>query len=478
MWTLLFACTDSTDVTPGHTTPPPDTETTLPTTDTTPSGTTDTTTVVKTDDGKVHVGGLTFDDHLPKNLLVISLDTTRHDYIGRYAGTGDTPNLDAWLESAYVLDKHRSCSNWTAWSMTCVVSGRTPMENGFATWSYGDGGNVPNFPPGGYETLPRRLSNVLGWSTVLVTANSVFSTDTGVAEGFDKYVRVDWNPADVVADAALTEAQLVVGQADPWYLHVHFIDPHGDYCPPEDFYSLSGLPDLGITAADVCSGSYNDAPTFWYETSEWQGAFVDQLHELYRGELRYWDSVFGQMMTDLEATGALDDALVMFVTDHGQQFYERSPEGWAGHGHGIYLGSEENLSTAAFWAANLEPGAWDGWTIHQDLTQTLYTMYGLTPLTPITGEVVGTGAPDRAVRGINYWAWDPLLSVVQGDHQLVYSWTGGKYFYRLDQDPTGLTNVYDASDPDVQALWPEMSAFVDDLQADWPFLGEPDNEGP
>jgi len=80
----------------------------------------------------VQVGALVFDEHLPTNLLVISLDSARRDTIGRFSGSADTPNLDAFLEGSLVLENHRSCSNWTAWSMTCVLSGRNPMDNGFA----------------------------------------------------------------------------------------------------------------------------------------------------------------------------------------------------------------------------------------------------------------------------------------------------------------------------------------------------------
>src|SRR5262245_57634448 len=147
MWSLVLACTppgSDADSEPTSTTEPPPivTETgTVPTSETVDSGT------ITTDDGKISVGSLVFDEGPPRNILAISLDPTRRDWIGRFNGGTDTPNLDAWLDGAYVLDNHRSCSNWTAWSMTCVISGRNPMENGFATWSYGDGRQVPNFPP-------------------------------------------------------------------------------------------------------------------------------------------------------------------------------------------------------------------------------------------------------------------------------------------------------------------------------------------
>jgi len=424
-------------------------------------------------------GALTFDLKIPRNLLVISLDTTRRDYVGRFSGSTDTPNLDAFLEESVVLENHRSCSNWTAWSMTCVLSGRNPMENGFAPWTWFD--PVPDYPTDRYETLPMDLG-AQGWDTVLVTANDVFSSGPsgpGITRGFAREVPVAWQPAADVAAAGLDEASHELDQRAPWYLHVHFIDPHGDYCPPSGWYDISSYQNLDISADDVCQGSYDDAPDFWDESNQWQREYVDELQELYRGELRYWDSEFGTFLSDLDAMGALDDTLVVFVTDHGQQFYERDPEGYGDHGHGIYLGSEENRSTAAFWAKNLHPGTWEGPTIHQDLTETLYELYNVQPTTPTDGTFVGTAPDDRVLRGENYWFNQPVvLSVVKSGHQLVYDWLGGKHFYKLEDDPTGLTDVYDASDPDVIALWSDMRQWVKEVQQDWSFMKAPPDEGP
>ena len=59
-----------------------------------------------------------------------------------------------------------------------------------------------------------------------------------------------------------------------------------------------------------------------------------------------------------------------------------------------------------------------------------------------------------------------------------YDWYGSKQFYKLEDDPTGLTDVYDAADPDVIALWPEMIDWADEVESYWPHLGPPWYEGP
>lgn len=424
-------------------------------------------------DPALRVGALVFEDGVPPtNLLVISLDTMRRDHVGRFSGTGLTPNLDAVLADAFVLEDHRSCSNWTAPSMTCVVSGRTPMENGFWPWCTDPA--VGNRPGPAYAG--RTLAGLLGangYRTSLVSANVVFSDWLGVAEGFGRQTVIDSAPAQDVAATALGELEVMTGLGDPWYLHVHFIDPHGNYCAPAAFVDTAELVDLGYTTEEWCGDTYGLGDTWWSRPPEGRDAVVDTLLALYAGEILYWDATFGQMWAELDASGALDDALVVFVTDHGQQFFERG-----GHGHGIVLGAEENRSTAAFWARNLTPAAWTEETVHQDVAATIHAVFGLVPDVPITGTTVGTAATDRAVRAQNYWGEVVELSVARDGHQLLYAWNGDRAWYDLTVDPAGLVDTYDPTNPDLVALWGDLGTWIDDVRAAWPHLPAPTAPGP
>lgn len=434
--------------------------------DTGPAGPTEPTTT----DGTVTLGTLVFDVALPKNLLMVSLDTTRRDVIGRFDGGTDTPELDAFLEGAVVLEEHRSCSNWTGPSMTCAISGRTPLENGFWPWSFDP--QVRTLPPPDYKTLASHLTTA-GWSTTIVTANEVFSSDIGLDPGYQREVRQDWVPAPWVADSALVEVDTLMAGDAPWFLHVHFIDPHGGYCAPEEYIDGEALPEIGVPSEQVCDDVYAEDPGYLEHDEPWQEGLVELYRELYRGEVRYWDKEFGEFLVDLDARGALDDTLVVFLTDHGQQFYERG-----NHGHGIALGSEENRAVAAFWAKNLHPGVWSGPTLHQDLTETLFRMYGVQTELPTSGLVVGTAPSDRAIRSMDYRGGSLRMSVVKNDRQLLYDWWGEHHYYRLDTDPGALQDVYDPADPEVVDLWAEMEAFAGDIEATWTHLPTPNQLGP
>lgn len=409
----------------------------------------------------VFAGGRT-----PTNLLGISLDTTRRDRLGRFSGRADTtPFLDARLAEAFVLEDHRSCSNWTAPSVLCATTGASPLELDF--WP-GSGDPEVDASRNGLDTLARALGKA-GYDTTLVTGNRVFSDDLDTAQGFDTQIVRDYEPAPVVADVARERAATLVADGGPWYLHLHFMDPHRPYCPPIEYRGdLDALPDIGVDvclALDVGTDRYPD------EDAAWQQALLDRVDVVYRGELRYFDDVLGGLWADLDAMGALDDTLIVFFTDHGEQHMERGVID-----HGFRLHAEENRATAAFWSKDVEPVAWTGPTLHTDLAVTLFALYGLETPNDATGVPLGQAPTERARRLVAYSTVDygpPQLAVVRGDRSLHYAWDGARSFHHLDADPGELVDVWADGDPELDALWEEMDVYVADVARTWRHLDAP-----
>ena len=92
------------------------------------------------------IGALTFTGPLPQNVLVLTLDTVRKDYLGRYGDHQDTPWLDAVMDESVVLEDHRSCSNWTVPAVICLYAGQSPVDLGFEPISSDP--LAPNYAPG------------------------------------------------------------------------------------------------------------------------------------------------------------------------------------------------------------------------------------------------------------------------------------------------------------------------------------------
>jgi arylsulfatase A-like enzyme len=426
---------------------------------------------------------------VPTNVLIISVDTARRDYFGRYAaliaGEGavlppsNTPNLDAFLAEAVTLDAHRSCSNWTGPSMSCVVSGRTAAAAGFWPKSQQEAA-IDERPPADWETIASRFA-AEGFRTTLHTGNAFFGPLTGLDHGFDEATVHNSAPDLQIATFALDTAADLLASGDPWLLHVHFMDPHGPYCPPTELLETGDLPPFD--GGDMCEEFEEMRMVYWEMDDAWQQAYAAWTTEYYRAEVAAWDAAFGELVDGLDALGALDDTLVMFTTDHGEQLGDRSA-----FGHGILLGPEETGAAAAFWAKDLAPVAWTETTYHPDLAATLFALHGFAPAVPFEGAVLGTAPSDRAIAiwnlgsGLKFedefaaeWGGeaDMYISIVRGDVQLDYDWLGRRALYHLDTDPLARVDVYDPTDPDVLDLWPILTDTIADVASYFPLLPDP-----
>ncbi len=395
----------------------------------------------------------------PRNLVVITLDTTRRDHLGRFSGDPEaTPTLDGLMGEAVVLEDHRSCSNWTWASVLCTQTAASP-------WRLYDYVDAESGAPAGYVpddvTLMSEVLRDAGFQTALVSAHAFMSGRNGTDRGFDSSSYRQRGIAEQLLGDTW-EAVAEMDPARPWYLHLHFFDPHAPYAPPREYReALEALPTLPY---DVTStADYERLLEEWDQLStEVQRLALAHLEAAYRGELRYFDDQLQVLLEGLEAGGWLDGTLVMFWTDHGEQIYQH---GAAEHGGGLY--EEEIRSAAFFWAKGITPLAWTGPTNHTDLWPTALAALGV--------ELPGASALDGCPLG-GRGAETPMFSFrIQGaesdqavelsGRKLHYRWDGTRRFFRLDADPGEVEDAYDPDDPDAQALWALLEPQVEAIHA-------------
>ena len=414
------------------------------------------------DTGPPSTGALAFDGEPPRNLLVLSLDTTRADALS------EAPTLQALFNRGYALDDHRSCSSWTLASMVCALTGRRGLE-----WGY-----IPEFA--NLRSAPADLTwaaEILGdegWRARLVTSNIFFSDEIGADQGFEQTDYRQDRPAQEVTDQALLHLdELSADDAAPWYLQVHYFDPHDLYTPPGEY--LDALDSLAPIPYDLDSRQgYQDMDEAWGALdAETQALVQEHLLARYRAEVRYMDDEIARLLDTAGAAGALEDTLILVFTDHGEQLYEH---GDRGHGENLY--EHENRAMAAFIAPGLAPGSWGGPTTHVDLLPTLLGALGVRARGPTSGHVVGEAPDDRARTAIVYRDHDTAQFVERGGSKLVYRWSGQKSLYRLAEDPLEQTDRYDPDDDEVLALWELLLPEVEALSALFPDASEPADPGP
>lgn len=404
-------------------------------------------------------------DRLPSNILMITLDTLRRDAVGRYGGGDDTPTLDRLLSEGVALDRHRSCSNWTFPAVLCVQTGSYAWELGFAY-------EVEEGPPGRTPESVLLVSEDLverGYQSALVSAQPFMSPGSGTSSGFGEvFYNIDFI-AEQVVQAGL---QRISGfnAEQPWYLHLHFLDPHTLYSPPEGYReALDALPPIAfdLDTEEGFEAAISSWPTL---SAEDQALLREHMTARYRGELRYFDDELARLLLRLEELGALDDTLIVFWSDHGEQLYQ--------HGaatHTVSMFDEETAAVAFFWSPRLVANAWSGPTTHADLWPTVYAAMGWSG-PAFTGQPIGARPPDDAQHILRFKGAESLQAVVVGERKLIYGWDGSKQLYHLDTDPGETQNRYDAADPEVIALWERLGPEVEKVVAT--LGGTPVDPGP
>jgi arylsulfatase A-like enzyme len=125
----------------------------------------------------------------------------------------------------------------------------------------------------------------------------------------------------------------------PLFLYLSFIKPHAGFNVPKHFEDLYRIDDIPDTPEPPWSDepethlAYRDRVNAFLggRYREWRAAFSKMSPiERRRTTLRYYancswlDSYFGQVLSKLERLGRLHDALIVFVSDHGEMLGERN----------------------------------------------------------------------------------------------------------------------------------------------------------
>jgi arylsulfatase A-like enzyme len=114
----------------------------------------------------------------------------------------------------------------------------------------------------------------------------------------------------------------------PFFLYVHTIDPHAPYEPMEPFRSH-----FAARVADRAIGTHDHIRAIARKELPVNDALVDDMLALYDAEVAENDHSFGVLVEELKDRGLYEDTLIIFLSDHGEEFREH---GVFGHGWDLY----------------------------------------------------------------------------------------------------------------------------------------------
>ena len=258
----------------------------------------------------------------PPSVLLIVADTLRADHLGCYGyGRNTSPNLDALAERGVIFDDVVSQSSWTLPSMISLMTGRYVFAS------------LPTLPPA-RATLAEVLRGA-GYQTAAFVGNDVVGREEGFPRGFDHFVvgaelleGLDAADDLLHSDSGGILVERVLGWAadnlqSPYFLYVHFIDPHLPYITPPGYTDFDDdLDPIPPAVREQYARSVAARPTLEPGLKK-ELAKIRRAHRAYDGEVAYMDARIGELLAGLDELGAMGDTLVAFTADHGEVIYER-----------------------------------------------------------------------------------------------------------------------------------------------------------
>ncbi len=275
----------------------------------------------------------------PPGLLLVTVDSLRADFLTCYGGAEGVGQR--------MCDLGREGTRY-AWAFSPAPSS-APAIASILTSTYpaehGVGDSAASFLRGEQLTLPEALRRA-GFATAAFISSPELNRSRNFHPGFavydDRTGRATARSLPMRGAAETTDAALawLAEVRAPWFLWVHYREPHGPYraTPGPGDSVLPGGPGERLPVLATPNGrggipSYQAIP----------GLFTREGYEArYRGEIRVVDSELARLLT---AVDARDEPVgVMLTADHGEAFGE--DRYYLSHGHSVGL---DQIRVPLFW---------------------------------------------------------------------------------------------------------------------------------
>ena len=235
-----------------------------------------------------------------RSLILITVDTLRADALGCYGASAPaTPAIDSLAKAGALFEDASAVMPITLPAHASLMTGRYPLAHGARH-------NIAYVLAEQEETLAETLRG-RGFRTGAFVGAFPVSSRFGLAQGFEVFDEAFSSsgmmakgeverPASDVDRAALPWLNRVAASGDPFFLWIHYFDPHAPYAPPEHLARL-------------------------YETNP------------YAGEVAAVDEAVATLLEALTKAGAAERTAVVLVADHGEALGDH---GETTHGYFLY----------------------------------------------------------------------------------------------------------------------------------------------
>ncbi len=247
---------------------------------------------------------------MPPDVVIVLIDTLRPDHLGLYGYPAQTaPFLAGVAKSAVIFDKCFTTASRTAPATASLFTSLYPTQHGVIEGIRANERKIRHMEqtgrsvvsvakiPDSVPTLPE-LFRRKGYRTFGIATNPNIGPEIGFDRGFDRFERIRWGTAEDIFER-LVGWENELNDNEPHFVYLHLNDVHAPYERREP----------------------------WYEKGE--TALLDTI-AAYDSEIGYVDGVLRRIF---DRFGWKENAIAVFVSDHGEEFMEH---GEIGHRFSLY----------------------------------------------------------------------------------------------------------------------------------------------
>ena len=340
----------------------------------------------------------------PRGVILIQADTLRRDHMDVYGYKRPTAPVMARLAKEGALFRNYTVqATWTKVSTPSLMTSLYPLSHGVA--------NFADHLPAAANTLAESY-RAAGYATVSLASVIFTGQFTNLHQGFEE-LHEDGSFSQQGSSKTAREyvdrlaEWLARHRESPFFAFLHVFDPHDPFEPRRPYDAMWADPSkkeehekqlaavrkvikepllrlFGMPSRDELVTAGFDADAFVAHDRDW-----------YDGSIRGMDVEIGRLMQTLARLGLADDTLVVFLSDHGEEFLEH---GRMFHGQTVY-GELTQVPLIVHWPSGVAKGR-----VIEDVVQSIDVM-------PTLLDVSGIAPPE----GLQGQSFASLLNTGDGD---------------------------------------------------------------
>jgi arylsulfatase A-like enzyme len=388
-----------------------------------------------------------------------------------------TPKIDRLAERGTRFAHFFTVGSWTAPSFAALHTSLFPSRSG-----------VTLFWRPGMPVLDKDIPVMTevfknhGYYTLALVNNSL-AGQALTGRGFDEYYEGAAIAIDVTQRAGLEANSLYTAPAtlarvipwldhhpaQPFFLYVHFWEPHSPYNPPaeDDIFKSDAYPYLSDAGYDVAHAPLKRLAMLGDQKA------IERLYQLYDGKIHFVDRYVGKLLDHVHELGLDGNTVIAFTSDHGELMFSHPKDFLTADHRSLY---DANLHIPFIVAGPGIPAGKviEGLGSNIDSAPTLLDLAGLPPLDDAEGRslVPMIRGEVSAVNQYIYAEEDAGIlarSVRSENYRLIkYLWNGTTQLFDLKNDPGELVDVAQEH----PAVLAELSARLDE----WMKVNQPSRE--